>query len=205
MRGEHSKIGRASAYLAGSSPRARGTPIDAVVAAINHRFIPACARKTKRCASTATPGPVHPRVRGEHSSWEKKDASRSCLFGSSPRARGTRDEAVEGVARMRFIPACAGNTPSQSRRWPRGSSPRARGTPSRLWCSLPARRFPETSISSTLTAISSTPTAISSTPIGHVLARRRGRHLRHRQRSRRAVDCRWTPSTSGRDKPSTTV
>jgi len=132
------------------------------------RFIPACAGNTNASTrslaafngssprvrgtrSSTTPGraggPVHPRVCGEHHSGASIPPSR---IGSSPRVRGTQgaDRVVE--VQVRFIPACAGNTP---RRGPqrskapvhprvcgehpdvvghvfpqRGSSPRVRGT-----------------------------------------------------------------------------
>src|SRR5436309_3056598 len=91
---------------------------------------------------------VHPRVRGEHG------ADVTCTVddgGSSPRARGTRLAPLVPILFLRFIPACAGNTPqgdtvpASSPVHPRvrgehehraicrllrpGSSPRARGTP----------------------------------------------------------------------------
>ena len=73
----------------GSSPRVRGTPMDAVEGLAPHRFIPACAGNSLRPSRGATAQAVHPRVCGEL-------ASRV---------------ARQGV-RQRFIPACAGNSSS---------------------------------------------------------------------------------------------
>ncbi len=83
--------------------------------------------------------------------------------GSSPRVRGTLHRFAAGVVILRFIPACAGNAPSQAakcssttvhprvcgerslRYWPMivsiGSSPRVRGTQWRLLPTLPNSRF----------------------------------------------------------------
>ncbi len=85
------------------------------------------------------------------------------LFGSSPRARGTRQRPPGGPQHRRFIPACAGNTllwrrgrqdrsvhprvrgehfligRNESRRT--GSSPRARGTPGEFRSNFPQSRF----------------------------------------------------------------
>ena len=74
------------------------------------------------------------------------------MYGSSPRARGTREGALIELLRHRIIPARAGNTPlcrfpgqrvsdhprARGEHWAgadlrvdiSGSSPRARGTPS---------------------------------------------------------------------------
>ena len=132
----------------GSSPRARGTRHGSRAAGRQVRFIPACAGNTQIRTRLLTPEAVHPRVRGEHGLFLNA-ATPHC--GSSPRARGTLDDAVGAEGDERFIPACAGNTRLRSRSGgsatvhPRvrgehlmmvisfcdrpGSSPRARGTP----------------------------------------------------------------------------
>ena len=112
----------------GSSPRVRGT-------------------RSGSAAST-TSAPVHPRVCGELIAAKLYPKWR---VGSSPRVRGTRRRsatrrtarsvhprvcgelgqvAVVVVVVVRFIPACAGNSPPRSMPAPNvvGSSPRVRGT-----------------------------------------------------------------------------
>ncbi len=100
--------------------------------------------RPRRCVSRLT---VHPRVRGEQRGVQGKAARRG---GSSPRARGTGGVREPADVRVRFIPACAGNSRSAVERAGRravhprvrgeqanvtltcvvvtGSSPRARGT-----------------------------------------------------------------------------
>ena len=80
------------------------------------RFIPACAgnsRTTRRCPGTV---PVHPRVCGE---LRGGTGAQATDYGSSPRVRGTHEPAGEHGYRRRFIPACAGNSPS----WPPAPAP----------------------------------------------------------------------------------
>ena len=99
------------------------------------------------CVGPTEPVAVHPRVRGEHRGTEFHISAPS---GSSPRARGTLHLVLPKFEFHRFIPACAGNTPSQVPGPPLqpvhprvrgehcsssarpsgefGSSPRARGT-----------------------------------------------------------------------------
>ena len=83
---------------------------------------------------------VHPRSRGEHGgTWP----ALSPKSGSSPLARGTLADAIQGIAKVRFIPARAGNT-SVARTessYRTGSSPLARGTPQRLFRAPPGQRF----------------------------------------------------------------
>ena len=132
----------------GSSPRVRGTQENAETDNPRRRFIPACAGNTSAPHWHQSTPSVHPRVCGEHSDVV-------CVFhtccGSSPRVRGTRQPVLVARGRLRFIPACAGNTlppstlPTRPPVHPRvcgehprgagpavrvgGSSPRVRGTP----------------------------------------------------------------------------
>ncbi len=148
VRGEHQAKARAAEGIDGSSPRARGTRLKRGVMPHSHRFIPACAGNTSTKPRRAVLFSVHPRVRGEH---EIKYLRRDVDYGSSPRARGTRNMPLPSSDVKRFIPACAGNTYScqpcrrgmpvhprvRGEHYPcqlpslqlRGSSPRARGTP----------------------------------------------------------------------------
>ncbi len=111
------------------------------------RFIPACAGNTSPRAVINPEIAVHPRVCGEH---YVASLASSQTTGSSPRVRGTLTASSLGVVRVRFIPACAGNTQVHRVGWdgltvhPRvcgehpfgapwylphhGSSPRVRGT-----------------------------------------------------------------------------
>ncbi len=92
---------------AGSSPRGRGTLLDAVPEARKHRFIPAWAGNTKARLLAAAQAAVHPRVGGEHFLLGFADGFGG---GSSPRGRGTQDDPQEHQHQQRFIPAWAGNT-----------------------------------------------------------------------------------------------
>ena len=107
VRGEHNDCRLGRCPLAGSSPRARGTPTCPIAGRLTLRFIPACAGNTVRQPPAPRPPPVHPRVRGEHDVWAPR---RHCWRGSSPRARGTHQPRLSPGQRERFIPACAGNT-----------------------------------------------------------------------------------------------
>ena len=131
---------RNQSHSSGSSPLARGTPDQGQCNRRWHRFIPARAGNTGERSAPPSARTVHPRSRGEHSSWRKHIQRPS---GSSPLARGTPDlpGSVSGVGR--FIPARAGNTPwvVTMQRCVDGSSPLARGTPARRPRHHPARRF----------------------------------------------------------------
>ena len=158
--GEHPYTAPKDRGFCGSSPRVRGTPMPGTMMSAASRFIPACAGNTARWVSRPTGPAVHPRVCGEH--WSV--AGRCCCrCGSSPRVRGTRGCSNLGVGLHRFIPACAGNTPTPRRSTraspvhPRvcgehlmisravirrsGSSPRVRGTRGRRAEAEAGRRF----------------------------------------------------------------
>ena len=110
---------------AGSSPQARGTHRRRFERRGPGRFIPAGAGNTSARSMPASPAPVHPRRRGEHSSSMRRLDAPS---GSSPQARGTPAHADRAISARRFIPAGAGNTadPTTSR-GPRPVHPRRRG------------------------------------------------------------------------------
>ena len=115
---------------------------------LGRRFIPARAGNTTGTGVSRGIATVHPRSRGEH---PISQVSRRRWYGSSPLARGTRPVHPPHAARIRFIPARAGNTrlgcigPPCTTVHPRsrgehppgrrssttesGSSPLARGTP----------------------------------------------------------------------------
>ena len=91
----------------GSSPHTRGTLGICLLPCGVDRFIPAYAGNTSCKRPARRRSSVHPRIRGEHSwlhiPYGKRD-------GSSPHTRGTRSLAIPVTARLRFIPAYAGNT-----------------------------------------------------------------------------------------------
>ena len=133
--------------VTGSSPRVRGTAPRARVIGNLRRFIPACAGNRAIRESHLRPATVHPRVCGEQAIGVRRPFESG---GSSPRVRGTARSAGPFRTPPRFIPACAGNSPSINVRvrfltvHPRvcgeqpgliarirhqnGSSPRVRGT-----------------------------------------------------------------------------
>ena len=81
-----------------------------------------------------------PRVRGTRTSWF---STRSPTHGSSPRVRGTPAPVFLAAPDRRFIPACAGNSPSHTppAMASTGSSPRVRGTQYRSSAQRTAPRF----------------------------------------------------------------
>ena len=93
----------------GSSPRVRGTLRALRVRKRRRRFIPACAGNSGLAVSHGRTHPVHPRVCGELL-LTSTDAVND--HGSSPRVRGTQRSASVLRMTLRFIPACAGNSPA---------------------------------------------------------------------------------------------
>ena len=144
----------------GSSPRARGTASAAHAQTRLRRFIPASAGNGVECDQRTPLGAVHPRERGDRRLSQRRKPARG---GSSPRARGTACACVHICARVRFIPASAGNGRSRRPGWPArpvhprergeragdggcgaekdGSSPRARGTAQERAPVAPGVRF----------------------------------------------------------------
>ena len=145
--GGHPTSARLAPPTGGSSPRVRGTPVEATPALVLLRFIPACAGDTAAISARRIDGPVHPRVCGGHNDFLPPLTAER---GSSPRVRGTPSRARVFRYPNRFIPACAGDTHAENEFWkwmavhPRvcgghesdvidiapagGSSPRVRGT-----------------------------------------------------------------------------
>ena len=145
--GEHRGTLYHRRLVIGSSPRGRGTPFPMNSASSSCRVIPAWAGNTGQDASSEARLPGHPRVGGEHQAEGTGPKTRN---GSSPHGRGTLADCARRVARLRVIPAWAGNTSCTTNgypivtghprvggehvnRFPRdaaevGSSPRGRGT-----------------------------------------------------------------------------
>ncbi len=106
--GEHRRLKKLLATLAGSSPRMRGAPSGATSCTSLLRIIPAYAGSTTSDGATVGPTEDHPRVCGEHARHRRH--RRQCL-GSSPRMRGA-PKLMDGRKKStRIIPAYAGSTP----------------------------------------------------------------------------------------------
>ncbi len=157
LRGEHHTLRGAIEPRLGSSPLARGTLPEPVVAEERRGIIPACAGNTVTRVHDDRFRRDHPRLRGEHTTWTTSARSAG---GSSPLARGTPSSSSLTSSGNGIIPACAGNTSvplrnvRRRRDHPRlrgehvvnpvtpdtvvGSSPLARGT--RMTTSATSRR-----------------------------------------------------------------
>ena len=144
----------------GSSPQERGTLSFFTATDGTNRFIPAGAGNTSAWMHTSYVCAVHPRRSGEH--FSSTFLARSAC-GSSPQERGTHSAAWWSMARHRFTPAGAGNTPKYQiyMTWtavhPRrsgehlcsfpvnsaicGSSPQERGTPCKTQSTALFARF----------------------------------------------------------------
>ena len=158
--GEHTVPIALAVTSVGSSPRVRGTLRNEQGNVPRQGIIPACAGNTIAVLSIGVVLRDHPRVCGEHHAPGEHAGGAE---GSSPRVRGTPQDAPPRSGRMGIIPACAGNTESNrttscsSQDHPRvcgehstplparspcpGSSPRVRGTLHR-----PDDRIPDTGI-----------------------------------------------------------
>ena len=97
----------ACAAMEGSSPLARGLPLQAHVALPRRGIIPACAGFTCRARPGCPWNWDHPRLRGVYNSTRSITAMD---LGSSPLARGLRILLGGGAGSRGIIPACAGFT-----------------------------------------------------------------------------------------------
>ena len=125
--GELTAAAQTVASLNGSSPRMRGTPSPSLAKKSASRFIPAHAGNSSVVSTAAARTTVHPRACGELASTILNSVSPT---GSSPRMRGTPRRERLHAARLRFIPAHAGNSQlvGDGEHKGLGSSPRMRGT-----------------------------------------------------------------------------
>ena len=92
---------------AGSSPLARGTPLNLCLGRLPIRFIPAYAGNSLDMCRSRCTFPVHPRLRGELAVGSFSD---KIVSGSSPLTRGTLELILTRQPSQRFIPAYAGNS-----------------------------------------------------------------------------------------------
>ena len=114
-------------WQTGSSPRAWGTRLDAVVQAVKARFIPTGVGNASIARRDGRSTAVHPHGRGER---PNRVHVSSATRGSSPRAWGTLHRLRPHPHAGRFIPTGVGNARGSGRPKPseHGSSPRAWGT-----------------------------------------------------------------------------
>ena len=169
VRGEYSPVPAPQRNGCGSSPRAWGILTRATLCGHARRFIPTCVGNTIgifaprviqqgssprawgiRLFHARTPRrrTVHPHVRGEYSLAFLLD-NPGC--GSSPRAWGIHVLRGLGLAALRFIPTCVGNThgPACGKRKRDGSSPRAWGIPGHAPAGRNSPRFIPTCVGNT--------------------------------------------------------
>ncbi len=123
--GEQSEGVSVSGRDSGSSPRVRGTGFTSPVWTMPRRFIPARAGNRGNRALPVGSMTVHPRACGEQHIGADVSGGR---VGSSPRVRGTDPDVPKNAVVLRFIPARAGNSGTDTS--PRGTAavhPRACG------------------------------------------------------------------------------
>ena len=109
--GANSSSNAHNAPISGSSPRVRGKLWLRGVAALRSRIIPACAGQTATSPLIFSMTTDHPRVCGANLG---RVISGRPFYGSSPRVRGKLRDLLCRHAGFRIIPACAGQTCSQT-------------------------------------------------------------------------------------------
>ena len=107
MRGVHFFVPSPLFLVIGSSPHARGPPVDGGGYEGRIGIIPACAGSTSDSAARVPHDQDHPRMRGVHIK-PRPPAIR--LRGSSPHARGPHRGGKDRSLCQGIIPACAGST-----------------------------------------------------------------------------------------------
>ncbi len=105
MRGEGATPPTATLEAPGSSPHARGGRREAVPLPHAGGLIPACAGRATRPSSDERAPRAHPRMRGEGLPTSNDYVA---AWGSSPHARGGRQQDRGPAVGSRLIPACAG-------------------------------------------------------------------------------------------------
>ena len=106
LRGEHPSPSRGAFQHYGSSPPAWGACSRAAGRVSGGRFIPTCVGSIQRPRFGSRAGPVHPHLRGEHSSVVGLINIKS---GSSPPAWGALHGKGVFFRGARFIPTCVGS------------------------------------------------------------------------------------------------
>ena len=108
IRGEHVFRRSPDGHGVGSSPHTRGAPSLKPGVSNGERIIPAYAGSTSGRRQCCRSEGDHPRIRGEHASFQM--ALRAAK-GSSPHTRGALDGLDRQGRGRRIIPAYAGSTP----------------------------------------------------------------------------------------------
>ena len=125
IRGEHAAALREIFSRHGSSPHTRGALAVQIGVDLLERIIPAYAGSTGSNPPQLHWRQDHPRIRGEHVQMNRAIADGS---GSSPHTRGAPRHLHLRRQARRIIPAYAGSTPAEARRWrPLADHPRIRG------------------------------------------------------------------------------
>ena len=125
IRGEHSKFPGGFFHLVGSSPHTRGARDGVAAPRAPAGIIPAYAGSTGTLRLSYIQFRDHPRIRGEHPALTRT-ACRN--LGSSPHTRGAHGRSGSSRIGVRIIPAYAGSTPANVRRYDPGQDhPRIRG------------------------------------------------------------------------------